>query len=82
MSDLFWLSDAQLSVIKPYFPLSHGVPRADEQGVISVIIHVIKNGLRWRDAPREYGPHKTLRHCITASCGGGGWRFLIVFLVS
>jgi hypothetical protein len=21
---------------------------------------VIKNGLRWRDAPREYGPHKTI----------------------
>lgn len=21
---------------------------------------VNRNGLRWRDAPREYGPHKTL----------------------
>ena len=21
---------------------------------------VIKNGLRWRDAPKAYGPHKTL----------------------
>jgi transposase len=21
---------------------------------------VIKNGPRWRDAPREYGPHKTI----------------------
>ena len=21
---------------------------------------VIKNGLRWRDPPREYGPHKTI----------------------
>jgi putative transposase len=21
---------------------------------------VIKNGLRWRDAPRDYGPHKTI----------------------
>ena len=20
----------------------------------------LKNGLRWRDAPREYGPHKTI----------------------
>jgi transposase len=28
--------------------------------VVSGIIHVIRNGLRWRDAPAEYGPHKTL----------------------
>lgn len=27
---------------------------------MSGIIHVIKNGLRWRDAPMDYGPHKTL----------------------
>ena len=26
----------------------------------SGIIYVIKNGLQWKDAPREYGPHKTL----------------------
>ena len=28
--------------------------------VLSGIIHVIRNGLRWRDAPAQYGPHKTL----------------------
>lgn len=27
--------------------------------MISGIINVIRNGLRWRDAPPEYGPHKT-----------------------
>jgi transposase len=27
---------------------------------VSAIVFVIKNGLRWRDAPREYGPHKTI----------------------
>ena len=25
MSDLFWLSEAQMRRIEPYFPLSHGV---------------------------------------------------------
>ncbi len=44
----------------PYFPLSHGVPRVDDRRVISGIVHVIRNGLRWRDAPEVYGPHKTL----------------------
>ena len=46
--------------IEPYFPLSHGMPRVDDQRVISGIIFVIRNGLRWRDAPKEYGPHKTI----------------------
>ena len=60
MSDLIWLSDAQMERINPYFPLSHGVPRVDDRKVISGIIFVIRNGLRWRDAPKEYGPHKTI----------------------
>ena len=57
MTDLIWFSDAQMVRIEPYFPLSHGVPRVDDRKVISGIIFVIRNGLRWRDAPREYGPH-------------------------
>jgi integrase len=32
----------------------------DDRRVISGIVHVIRNGLRWRDAPAAYGPHKTL----------------------
>jgi len=60
MRELFWLSEAQMRRIEPYFPLSHGVPRVDDRRVISGIVFVIKNGLRWRDAPREYGPHKTI----------------------
>lgn len=60
MSDLFWLSKTQLNTIKPYFPLSRGKPRVDDLRVISGIIHVLKRGLQWRDAPREYGPPKTL----------------------
>jgi len=60
MSDLFWLSRAQMRRIEPYFPLSHGIARVDDQRVISGIIFVIRNGLRWRDAPKDYGPHKTI----------------------
>jgi transposase len=60
MSDLFWLSAAQMRRIEPCFPLSHGVPRVDDRRVISGIIFVIRNGLRWRDAPQDYGPHKTI----------------------
>ena len=60
MSQLFSLSAEQLERIKPFFPLSHGISRVDDLKVISGIIYVIKHGLQWKDAPREYGPHKTL----------------------
>ncbi len=60
MSDLFWLSEAQLARLSAHFPLAHGVPRADDRRVISGIIFVIRNGLRWCDAPKDYGPHKIL----------------------
>lgn len=42
------------------FPKSHGKPLVDDHRVLSGIIFVKRNGLCWRDAPREYGPHKTL----------------------
>ena len=60
MSDLFLLSPTQMCRIERHFPLSHGIPRVDDRRVISGIVFVIRNGLRWRDAPRDYGPHKTL----------------------
>ena len=60
MSDLFLLSGSQMARISPYFPLAHGVPRVDDRRVVSGIIYVIKHGLQWKDAPKDYGPHKTL----------------------
>ena len=60
MSDLFWLTEAQMERLRPFFPKPHGKPRVDDRRVLSGIIFVNCNGLRWRDAPREYGPHKTL----------------------
>ena len=72
MSDLFWLSDAQMARLEPYFPKSHGKPRVDDRRVLSGIIFFNRNGLRWRDGENatatgsrehsnaEYGPHKTL----------------------
>ncbi len=42
--------------IEPHFLLSHGVPRVDDRRVVSGIIFVIRNGLRWRDAPAKQSP--------------------------
>jgi len=60
MGEHFMLTRRQLNRIKPYFPFSHGVERVDDRRVISGIIYVIRNGLQWKDAPKVYGPHKTL----------------------
>ena len=57
---LFYLSENPLERIKPFFPRSHGVPRVDDRRLVSGIIYIIKHGLQWKDAPDEYGPHKTL----------------------
>ncbi len=55
MRDLFLLSKSQMHQIEQYFPLSHGVPCVDDRKILSGII---RNGLRWRDAPPAYGPIK------------------------
>jgi transposase len=62
MSDnLFWLSEGQMEGLRPLLPDKvRGVPRADDRRVISGIVHVLKSGCRWADAPSAYGPKKTL----------------------
>ena len=60
MNDLFLLSKSQMKRISPHFPLAHGVARVDDRRVLSGIVYVIRNGLMWKDAPKGYGPHKTL----------------------
>lgn len=59
--DLFWLSDEQFAKIAVHLPCdTRGKPRVDDQRVISGIIHVLKSGGCWVDAPADYGPKKTL----------------------
>jgi transposase len=60
MSVLFLLTPAQMERIRPHFPRSRGIPRVDDCRGLSGIIFVLKGGLRWRDAPPGYGPHKAL----------------------
>ena len=60
MSGQFWLSEGQVARLRPHFPKVRGKPRVDDRRVLSGILHVLRNGLRWQDAPAIYGPHKTL----------------------
>ena len=58
MAELFLLIEVQMSRLSPHFSPAHRMPRVDDQRV--VIVYVIGNGLQWKDAPKVYGPHKTL----------------------
>lgn len=60
MSHLFWLTEAQMACLAPYLPKPCGKPRVDDRRVSIGFIFINRNGLRWRDAPKEYAPHKTL----------------------
>ena len=45
MSNFYWLSDAQMERLKPFFPRSHGKPRVDDRRVLGGIIFINRNGL-------------------------------------
>lgn len=54
--DRFWLTDAKFARIEPHLSTdTRGKPRVDDRRVISGIVHVLKSGGRWIDAPPDYG---------------------------
>jgi transposase len=72
--DCFWLADDQFARIKPHLPTdTRGKARVDDRRVISGIVHVLKSGGRWVDAPSVYGPHKTLYNRYVRWAAKGVW---------
>lgn len=74
MSDYFWLSDRQWQRLEPLLPEDTRGRRVDDRRVISGIIHVLKSGCRWSDAPEEYGPKKTLYNRFVRWAVRGIWE--------
>jgi transposase len=73
-TDQFWLSDEQFAKIEPHLPRdTRGRERVDDRRVISGIIHVLKSGGRWIDAPPDYGPRKTLYNRFVRWADKGIW---------
>ena len=60
MRGLFWLSNEQMQRFTLCFRKSHGKSRVDDRRVLSGVISINRSGLRWTDAPADYGPPKTL----------------------
>ena len=72
--DQFWLTAEQFAKIAPHPPTDkRGKTRVDGRRVISGIVHVLKSGGRWIDAPPEYGPRKTLYNRYVRWTGKGVW---------
>ena len=72
--DHFWLTDTQFAKIEPHLPTgTRGKPRVDDRRVISGIVHVLKSGGRWIDAPPVYGPRKTLYNRYVRWAAKGVW---------
>ena len=83
MSDLFWLNDAQWARLQPLLPTDvRGVPRVDDRRVISGIIHVLRSGCRWVDAPPSYGPRRTLYNRFVRWTIRSIWRRLFEALAA
>ncbi len=81
--DYFWLNDDQFSHLEPLLPTdTRGKPRVDDCRVISGIVHVLKSGGRWTDAPEVYGPHKTLYNRFVRWAAKGVWTDIFHALAS
>ena len=83
MSDHFWLSDEQYRRLEPLLPTdTRGVQRVDDRRVISGIVHVLRSGCRWADAPSVYGPRKTLYNRFVRWAAKGIWTDIFQALAS
>ncbi|MBO1360474.1 hypothetical protein J2D73_11810 [Acetobacter sacchari] len=52
MSDLFLLSERQMDLIKPYFPLAHGLSRVDDRRVLNGIGYMVPDDFQQRRPER------------------------------
>jgi transposase len=72
--DQFWLTEEQFAKVAPHLPTdTRGKERVDDRRVISGIVHVLKSGGRWVDAPPDYGPRKTLYNRFVRWAEKGVW---------
>jgi len=76
--EYFWLDDDQFARLEPHLPTdTRGKVRVDDRRVISGIVHVLKSGCRWIDAPTIYGPYKTLYNRFVRWAAKGIWTNII-----
>jgi transposase len=83
MDHHFWLTERQFARLEPHLPTdTRGKPRVDDRRVISGIVHVLKSGGRWVDAPPIYGPRKTLYNRFVRWAEKGVWQAIFQALAA
>lgn len=83
MSGLFWLTDGQWAKLEPLLPkYVRGIRRGDDRKIISGIVHVLKSGCRWSEAPSDYGPRKTLYNRFVRWAKRGIWQDIFAGLAA
>lgn len=71
--DRFWLTKSRLRGSHRICRRTRGKARVDDRRVISGIVHVLKSGGRWIDAPTDYGSRKTLYNRYVRWAAKGVW---------
>ncbi len=69
-------------VERPPYPCHYDDVEAFDRRVISGIIHVLKSGGRWADAPEVYGPCKALYNRFVRWAAKGVWTDVFHILAS
>ena len=80
MSELFWFSDEQWSVLEPMLPHLGGKPREDDRRILSGVVHRFREGLRWRALPEAFGPRTTVYNRFNRWSKRGLWQELLAGL--
>ena len=73
-ANLVWSNDEQGAIIVPH--LAANQPGPDDRRIWRGIMHVLKAECRWRDGPKEYGPHKTIYNRFSRWSEKGVWQKL------
>jgi putative transposase len=56
-------------------------PVWDRRTIVDAILYVVKNGVTWRDLPRDFPPWKTVYHYFRSWSLAGLWRDVSLILV-
>ena len=81
MAEPYLLTKRQMARLAPLLPHdTRGVARVDDRRVISGIVHVLRSGCRWVDAPPAYGPRKTLYNRFVRWAAKGVWERVFLAL--
>ena len=81
MAEPYLLTKRQMARLAPLLPQdTRGVARVDDRRVISGIVHVLRSGCRWVDAPPAYGPRKTLYNRFVRWAAKGVWERVFLAL--